>query len=85
MPKTTMFQVEMAGYWVLFSTNNNSTSLFDHWLLYRHCAKLKRDCQVENQTKVMKMFNLNQCLKYVCMYKPFNLEEYDISNDEEMQ
>ena len=40
LPKTTVFQVEMAGYWVQFSTSNNSTSLFDHWLLYRHCAKL---------------------------------------------
>ena len=45
-----MFQVEMVGYWVWFSTNINSTSLIDHCLLYRHCTKLleieRRSCLI---------------------------------------
>ena len=40
LPRTGVFHPVRAGYWVQFSTSNNSTSLFDHWLLYRHCAKL---------------------------------------------
>ena len=40
LPQVTIFHVSRAGYWLQFSTSNNSTSLFDHWLLYRHCAKL---------------------------------------------
>ena len=29
------------GIGIQFSTSNNTTSLNDHWLVYRHCAKLK--------------------------------------------
>ena len=43
LPCTTIFHVLQAGYWLQFSTSNNSTSLFDHGLLYRHCAKLPAD------------------------------------------
>ena len=35
-----MFHLEKPGYWFQFSTSNNTISLFDHWLVYRHCAKL---------------------------------------------
>ena len=35
-----MFHLKMPGYWFQFSTSNNTISLFDHWLVYRHCAKL---------------------------------------------
>ena len=52
LPKTTVFQVEMAGYWVQFSTSNNSTSLFDHWLLYRHCAKLNQTASDESLRQI---------------------------------
>ena len=38
-----VFHINQPGYWHQFSTSNNSTSLFDHWLLYRHCAKLKQN------------------------------------------
>ena len=40
LAQTRVFHPVRPGYWVQFSTSNNSTSLFDHWLLYRHCAKL---------------------------------------------
>ena len=40
LPKERVFHLSQAGYWDQFSTSNNSTSLFDHWLEYRHCAKL---------------------------------------------
>ena len=40
LPWPTVFHVVQAGYWVKFSTSNNSTSDKPHWLLYRHCAKL---------------------------------------------
>ena len=40
LPQPEIFHSVWAGYWLQFSTSNNSTSLFDHWLLYRHCAKL---------------------------------------------
>ena len=30
------------GIGIQFSTSNNTTSLNDHWLVYRHCAKLRK-------------------------------------------
>ena len=36
------YKVHKCRYGVEFSTNNSSTSLFDHWLLYCHCPKLLR-------------------------------------------
>ena len=41
LPRPTLLHVVLAGYWVKFSTSNNSTSDKPHWLLYRHCAKLE--------------------------------------------
>ena len=35
------------GIGIQFSTSNNTTSLNDHWLVYRHCAKLRHWCKVE--------------------------------------
>ncbi len=35
LPLPTIFQVEWAGYWVKFSTSNNRTSDWPHWL--RNC------------------------------------------------
>ena len=35
------------GIGIQFSTSNNTTSLNDHWLVYRHCAKLRDWVKVE--------------------------------------
>ena len=35
------------GIGIQFSTSNNTTSLNDHWLVYRHCAKLRHWGKVE--------------------------------------
>ena len=35
------------GIGIQFSTSNNTTSLNDHWLVYRHCAKLRHWDKVE--------------------------------------
>ena len=35
------------GIGIQFSTSNNTTSLNDHWLVYRHCAKLRNWGKVE--------------------------------------
>ena len=35
------------GIGIQFSTSNNTTSLYDHWLVYRHCAKLRHWGKVE--------------------------------------
>ena len=35
------------GIGIQFSTSNNTTSLNDHWLVYRHCAKLRNWDKVE--------------------------------------
>ena len=52
LPQSVIFQTERAGYWVQFSTSNNSSSLFDHCLLYHLCAKLtcisKGSCLLKN-------------------------------------
>ena len=60
LPQLVMFQTRRAGYWVQFSTSNNSTSLFDHWLLYRHCAKLTRNLPYLALTRKGRKINLQR-------------------------
>ena len=36
------------GIGIQFSTSNNTTSRNGHWLVYRHCAKLPKEFQVQN-------------------------------------
>ncbi len=40
LPMSRIFHLNMAGYWLKFSTSNNRTSLVGHELRYCHCAKL---------------------------------------------
>ena len=41
------FTSSSRGIGIQFSTSNNTTSLNDHWLVYRHCAKLRHWDKVE--------------------------------------
>ena len=41
------FTSSSRGIGIQFSTSNNTTSLNDHWLVYRHCAKLWNWVKVE--------------------------------------
>ena len=41
------FTPSSRGIGIQFSTSNNTTSLNDHWLVYRHCAKLRNWGKVE--------------------------------------
>ena len=41
------FTSSSRGIGIQFSTSNNTTSLNDHWLVYRHCAKLRNWGKVE--------------------------------------
>ena len=44
------FTSSSRGIGIQFSTSNNTTSLYGHWLVYRHCAKLSRFSHVDDDT-----------------------------------
>ena len=73
LPRGKVFHFPRAGYWVQFSTSNNSTSLFDHWLLYRHCAKLTINRQRMGSTQIYFYFCFDDG-NIITEYKYQNIE-----------
>lgn len=78
LPWSTIFHIDQAGYWLQFSTSNNSTSLFDHGLLYRHCAKLALPHVVGPQGVVQ------QCPRFVAI-KFERLEKQEVLHNQHLE
>ena len=59
------------GIGIQFSTSNNTTSLNDHWLVYRHCAKLRKWYKAEKYTSSYKQatsLSPNQSASYMHLF-----------------
>ena len=59
------------GIGIQFSTSNNTTSLNDHWLVYRHCAKLRNWYKVEKYPSSYKQatsLSPNQSASYMHLF-----------------
>ena len=59
------------GIGIQFSTSNNTTSLNDHWLVYRHCAKLRKWYKVEkcpSSYKQATSLSPNQSASYMRLF-----------------
>ena len=59
------------GIGIQFSTSNNTTSLNDHWLVYRHCAKLSKWYKAEKYPSSYKQatsLSPNQSASYMHLF-----------------
>ena len=65
------FTSSSRGIGIQFSTSNNTTSLNDHWLVYRHCAKLRNWYKVEKYPSSYKQatsLSPNQSASYMHLF-----------------
>ena len=61
----------VGGIGIQFSTSNNTTSLYDHWLVYRHCAKLSKWYKAEKYPSSYKQatsLSPNQSASYMHLF-----------------
>ena len=65
------FTSSSRGIGIQFSTSNNTTSLNDHWLVYRHCAKLRKRYRAEkcpSSYKQATSLSPNQSASYMHLF-----------------
>ena len=65
------FTSSSRGIGIQFSTSNNTTSLNDHWLVYRHCAKLRKWYKAEKYPSSYKQatsLSPNQSASYMHLF-----------------
>ena len=67
------FTSSSRGIGIQFSTSNNTTSLNDHWLVYRHCAKLRKWYRAEKSPSSYKQATSLSPNQSASLYASFQL------------